>query len=78
MMDMLFSFSRDWIYSILPLDPFKDTIAGLSSGKIAEGLSWLNWFIPVGDFVGILLIWVTCIATYYVYTVVLRWLKVIE
>lgn len=74
----LFKFNADWIYSILPLDPFKDVISELFSDKIQQGLSWLNWLIPIGDFVKILLVWVTCITTYYVYTVVLRWLKVIE
>lgn len=73
-----FSFAADWIYSILPLDPFKDVINELGSGKIAQGLHWLNWLFPIGDFVKILFLWVTCIATYYIYTVVLRWLNVIE
>lgn len=77
-MDLMTGFSRDIVYSILPLDPFRDFIAELNSGRIAEGLSWLNWFIPVGDFVRMLLIWVACISTYYIYTVVLRWLRVIE
>lgn len=73
-----FSFDAGWIYSILPLDPFKDVISELYDSSIQEGLSWLNWLIPIGDLIEILLLWVTCIATYYIYTVVLRWLKVIE
>ena len=73
-----FKFDSQWIYSVLPLDPFKDVISDLFSSKLQQGLGWLNWFIPIGDIVKILLVWVTCITTYYIYTVVLRWLKVIE
>lgn len=73
-----FSFSADWIYSILPLDPFIHYIEALNSEGIQQGLKWLNWFVPLGDFIDILRTWVLCVASYYVFTVVLRWLKVIE
>lgn len=74
-----FSFSSDWIYNVLPLDPFKPYIEDFfEEGLSADILGWLNWFFPVGACVKILAVWVTCVMTYYIYTVVLRWLKVIE
>lgn len=38
----------------------------------------MNWFVPVGTFVGILETWLAGVAIYYVYQIVLRWVKVIE
>lgn len=74
-----FSFDASWIYSVLPLDPFKDFIVEFFEvGLSADVLHWLNWFIPVGDFVKITAAWVGCVMLYYIYTVVLRWLRVIE
>lgn len=38
----------------------------------------VNWFIPIGTFVSILEGWLVCVAVYYAYQIVLRWIKVIE
>lgn len=73
-----FDFNANWIYHILPLDPFRDVVDTLTTGNIAKYMPWVNWFIPVPILLNILYAWVSCIATYYIYTVVLRWLKVIE
>ncbi len=66
------------ILSLLPDSPFVilDKLDG--SGAITKILSYVNWFIPIYTFVGILEGWLACVAIYYVYQVVLRWLKAIE
>lgn len=65
------------IIDIFPTSPFV-ILDELSSTEIYSWIQMLNWFIPVTSFVGILETWLSCVAVYYVYQVVLRWIKVIE
>lgn len=65
------------IVEIFPTSPFV-ILDELSSTEIYSWIQMLNWFIPVTSFVGILETWLSCVAVYYVYQVVLRWIKVIE
>ena len=65
------------VIRLFPASPFG--ILDSLSGTVAyEWLQFLNWFIPVGTFVGILEAWLSGIAIYYIYQIVLRWVKVIE
>ncbi len=66
------------ILSLLPDSPFKVLDDLTASGEIAEWLGYVNWFVPIYSFVGILEGWLLCIGIYYIYQVVLRWLQVIE
>ena len=65
------------IINIFPTSPFV-VLDELSSTEIYSWIQMRNWFIPVTSFVGILETWLSCVAVYYVYQVVLRWIKVIE
>ena len=65
------------IVEIFPTSPFV-ILDELSSTEIYSWIQMLNWFIPVTSFVGISETWLSCVAVYYVYQVVLRWIKVIE
>ena len=59
------------------MDPYR--IETNQAGTMAyEWLQFLNWFVPVGTFVGIFEAWLSGIAIYYIYQIVLRWIKVIE
>lgn len=61
--------------NVLPLSPFAPYIeqfAGLPY------MSWLNWFIPVGDILNVLAAWLTAIVLFYAYSIVLRWVKAIS
>ena len=42
-----------------------------------ETLQYVNWFIPIDDFIVIGQAWLVAIGIFYLYQVVLRWLKVI-
>lgn len=66
------------ILSLLPDSPFKILDSLDPTGEIVTWLGMVNWFVPVYSFVGILEGWLVCIAIYYVYQVVLRWLNAIE
>ena len=62
------------IFSILPDSPFKM----ISNSVIAEYLPTLNFFIPVSEIISISQFWLSAIGIYYVYQIVLRWIKAIE
>lgn len=62
------------ILNALPLSPFDSFIQGI--GNI-DYLGYLNWFIPVGTFIKILLAWVTAIGVFYIYSIIMRWVKMI-
>lgn len=51
-----------WLAGVLPDSPIAGWITGLDSLQL--GLSWLNWFFPLGDclvlfalYLGLLLVW---------------------
>ncbi len=66
------------VLGFLPDSPFKILDDMTATGQIAEWLGYVNWFIPIYSFIGILEAWLACVAIYYVYQIVLRWLKAIE
>lgn len=66
------------IISVLPQSPFTGVIITLQDEMSQTAISYLNWFIPVGDILGILTYWLSAITLYYIYSVVLRWIKVIN
>lgn len=74
--DTLVSFAVS-VIELFPASPFT-VLDELSSSEVYEWLRMVNWFIPIGTFVSILEAWLTCVAVYYVYQIVLRWIKVIE
>lgn len=60
----------------LPASPFADS--QLLSISDSQGLSWLNWFFPVGDCLDLTAKWIAAIALYYLASIMLRWVKAIE
>ena len=67
----------EFILGVLPDSPFQ-FLQELSNSPVAQWLRWLNWFIPINLFIGIFQAWLSAIAIYYVYQMVLRWAKAIE
>ncbi len=62
------------VIGLLPQSPFADWI---DSFVVPEWLGWLNWFFPVGNCLAIMAVWLVAIGLYYLYSIVLRWVKVI-
>ena len=46
----------DKIISLLPLSPFKGVITGLNGDDARQVLAYLNWFIPIHDFLVVLVL----------------------
>lgn len=62
------------LVSLLPLSPFQPYIEQFAA---LPYLGYLNWFFPIGDCLTIMSVWLTAIATYYAYSALLRWTRVI-
>lgn len=63
------------ILSVLPTSPFSSYISALSSMPY---LGYLNYFVPVGTFIAIGQAWLTAIALFYLYSIVMSWIRVIR
>ena len=62
------------LLSVLPKSPFSDLLNSFSN---IPYLGWLNWFLPVRDFIYIGALWLGAIAIFYLYSIVMRWIKLI-
>lgn len=62
------------VAAVLPRSPFSDALASFSN---LPYLGWLNWFIPVGACIKIATAWLAAIALFYLYGIIMRWVKMI-
>lgn len=62
------------VFSFLPPSPFKDMFTAMADNEVIQ---YLNWFIPVGDFLVMMAVWLGAIIVFYAYQVILRWLKAV-
>ena len=63
-----------WVISMLPTSPFTAFIEACDN---LPYLGWLNWFIPVGTIIAIGEAWLVAIGLFYLYSVILRWVRAI-
>lgn len=66
------------VISFFPADPIQGAVSAAGVGPVGQWLGILNWFVPVGTILNILQLWLSAIAVYYIYQILLRWIKVIE
>lgn len=64
----------DSILQLLPTSPFRPFLSEL--GQLPY-LSWVNWFFPVGDCLRVMTVWLVAITVFYLYSVVMRWVKLL-
>lgn len=62
------------IVALFPVSPFLPVISELSD---LPYLSYINWFVPIGDFIKISTLWITAIGVYYAWSVIARWVKLL-
>lgn len=65
----------NYIFSFLPEDPFLSIINELGS---IPAVQYVNYFVPVDKILAITVIWLGAIATFYLYQIILRWIKAID
>lgn len=63
------------VLSLFPLSPFRPVIEELGS---LPYLNYINWLVPIGDFVKIGTAWLAAIAAYYAWSVIARWIRLIS
>ena len=73
MQDILFGLIEA-LQTVLPTSPFAEWIDQV--GQLPY-LSWLNWVFPVGICLKVLVGWLGAVAAFYLYSILMRWLKVI-
>lgn len=62
------------VYRLLPQSPFTEFI---NNWNPPQYIGWLNWFFPVGQILSILSLWLTAIGVFYLYSIIMRWVKII-
>lgn len=72
----LFDQFGEWLLTVLPTSPFQGFIGNFTN-TFSPYLSALNWFIPIGDFLIIFEVWLSAVALYYLYSIIMRWVKMI-
>ena len=70
----IFNAFAELLKEVLPTSPFREFLDQFAE---IEYLSYLNWFVPVGDIIIVLELWLGAVSAYYLYSVVMRWVKVI-
>ncbi len=62
------------LVKVLPVSPFQPYIAAFSD---LPYLGYLNWFVPIGACVKIGAAWLSAIVVFYLYSIIMRWIKAI-
>lgn len=62
------------LLSVLPKSPFSDL---LNSFADMPFMGWINWIFPIREFIYIGSLWLACITTFYLYSIIMRWIKAI-
>lgn len=73
MMELINKFANA-LMAVLPTSPFQKYLSEFSD---LPYLGWLNWFIPIGSMVKIGVSWLGVIALFYLYSIIMRWVKMI-
>lgn len=60
---------------LLPDDPFMSYLNVIEDNKY---LKYLNWFIPISDFIVIGEAWLASIVIFYIYSAILRFVNAID
>lgn len=71
----LFNTLLSQIFVFLPVSPFKDYIEAFSDNTVIQ---YMNWFIPVGQFITVTVVWLSAIIIFYAYQIILRWIKAVD
>lgn len=73
---------KDWVSNaleavvdVLPTSPFTRFLELLDSIPF---LAHLNYFVPISTFIAIGTAWLSAISAFYIYSVILRWVKAVS
>lgn len=64
---------------LLPISPFQRFLANWEGMlAIQKYMHWVNWFVPIGTMVNIMVVWLAAIASFYGIQGMLRWIHLID
>lgn len=66
------------VINLFPESPFRPMINSFNDSVIHTYLSYVNYLLPISEMIGVLSFWLVGVSVYYIYQLVLRWVKVIE
>lgn len=72
----IFNEFGQWLLSVLPSSPFREWI-GRFHGQFDAYLGYLNYFVPISDFIAILGAFLGVVVVYYLYSIIMRWVKML-
>lgn len=61
--------------NVLPDSPF-DTLAQIP--EVTTIVKWLNWVVPIQFFLSSMAAWLSAISIYYIYSVIMKWIKLVS
>lgn len=65
-----------WLLSVLPSSPFREWLSVFRS-EFSPFLGYLNYFVPIADFIRIIGAFLVVVITYYLYSIIMRWVKML-
>lgn len=74
-MQSLFDNFADSLKTVLPLSPFSSFLEQFNE---LPYMGYINWFLPIGAAIKVLEAWLAAILLFYLYSIVLRWIKAIQ
>lgn len=66
---------KAFLISVLPHSPFQQYI---SQWQNLPALGYLNWFLPIRSCLIIFASWLAALLVYYLYRIILRWIKAVS
>lgn len=63
-----------WLLGVLPTSPFKGFVGNFKA-HFQPYLGYLNYFIPIKDFLIIFSAFLGVVVLFYMYSIILRWVK---
>lgn len=66
----------EWLLQVLPISPFRGWLDNFRS-QFSPFLGYLNYFVPIKDFVAILGAFLAVVAVFYLYSIIMRWVKML-
>lgn len=74
LLSKIFGVIANVLKTILPTSPFEGLLSKFGS---IPYLGYLNWFVPIGEMLSVLLLWLGAYGLFLLYSIFMRWLKVI-
>lgn len=66
------------VINLFPESPIQLGLNALETTAFYDIIRYVNYFIPVGIMLSSLALWLSAVACYYVYQIVLRWVHLID